>query len=94
MKKFITLIAIALLLIAGINSCKENKTAEAEKEVATAELMAADYKVGTAKSIVIWAGKKLTRSHMGAISLSMGFVPAMNKDIQVGTFVIDILSYL
>jgi hypothetical protein len=39
-------------------------------------------------------GKKPTESYMGMLSLSEGFVSVMNKDIQVGTFVIDILSYL
>jgi polyisoprenoid-binding protein YceI len=92
MKKFITSGAIALLLIAGISSCKENKKAEGEKEVATAEAMAADYKVDTTKSMVSWVGKKPTGSHMGTISLSEGFVSVLDKNIQAGTFVIDMKS--
>ena len=56
--------------------------------------MAVDYKVNTTKSMVSRLGKKPTESYMGMLSLSEGFVSVMNKDIQVGTFVIDILSYL
>ena len=56
--------------------------------------MAVDYKVNTTKSMVSRLGKKSTESYMGMLSLSEGFVSVMNKDIQVGTFVIDILSYL
>lgn len=84
--------ALALLLIAGVSSCKENKEAEGEKEVATATTAASVYKVDTTKSMINWVGKKPTGTHMGTISLSEGFASVTDKNIEAGTFVIDMNS--
>ena len=92
MKKIITISALAFLLIAGISSCKENAKAEGEKEVVEAQATAVTYKVDTAKSKVNWVGKKPTGTHMGTISLSEGFVSVTDKNLQAGTFVIDMKS--
>ncbi len=92
MKKIIKTSALAILLIAGISSCKENVKAEGEKEVAQAETTAVNYKVDTTKSMVSWVGKKPTGSHMGTISLQEGTVSVMDKNVQAGTFVIDMKS--
>ena len=84
--------ALALLLVAGVSSCKEKKEAEGEKEVVEVAATAATYKVDTAKSMINWTGKKPTGTHMGTISLSEGFVSVTDKTVQAGTFVIDMKS--
>jgi len=84
--------ALALLLIAGVSSCKEKKAAEAEKEVAVADKTASVYNIDTTKSMINWVGKKPTGTHMGTISLSEGFVSVTDKNIEAGTFVIDMKS--
>ena len=92
MKKIITTSAMALLLIAGVSSCKENKEAVGEKEVVEAAAIASTYKVDTSKSMISWVGKKPTGSHTGTISLSEGFVSVTDKNVQAGTFVLDMNS--
>ncbi|OFY47622.1 MAG: hypothetical protein A2X22_02450 [Bacteroidetes bacterium GWF2_49_14] len=54
--------------------------------------MAQDYKVLTEKSVLRWAGKKVTRSHEGVIKLKEGnFTIKKNKFVS-GKFVIDMNS--
>lgn len=84
--------ALALLLIAGVSSCKEKKAAEGEKEVAVADKTASVYNIDTTKSMINWVGKKPTGTHMGTISLSEGFASVTDKNIEAGTFVIDMKS--
>lgn len=84
--------ALALLLVAGVSACKEKKEAEGEKEVATATVEASVYKVDTAKSVINWIGSKPTENHTGTIALSEGVVSVTNKNVEAGTFVIDMNS--
>ena len=92
MKKIITTSALALILITSISSCKENKQAEGEKEVAIAATTASVYTVDTTKSVINWVGKKPTGTHTGTISLTEGSVSVIDKNVQAGTFVLDMTS--
>ncbi len=92
MKKIIKTSVLALLLITGVSSCKDAKQAEAEKEVAMAAATALNYNVDTTKSMINWVGKKPTGSHMGTISLTEGTLSVLDKNVQAGTFVIDMTS--
>ncbi|EDM44873.1 YCE I like family protein [unidentified eubacterium SCB49] len=92
MKKIITTTAFAFLLVASISSCKEQKEAEGAKEVAQAEAIASEYTVNTEKSTINWIGAKPTGTHTGTITLSEGSISVVDKNVQAGSFTIDMNS--
>lgn len=95
MKKQIVNIVLAAFIIVGALSCKEkdNKEELSEvKETVSTEMATATFNVNTEKSVIHWKGSKPTKTHTGTLKLGSGTLEAAGKDIQNGTFVIDMNS--
>lgn len=92
MKKLILNFALIAFIGFSISSCKEKSKDENTQdieEVAKAAADATNFNVDISKSSISWKGQKPTGSHNGTISLASGSVAAVNRDIQAGTFTID-----
>lgn len=85
-------IGVFALALISVVACKENKEAEAAKEVAEAADTAVAYKVDASASNINWVGEKPTEKHTGTISLSDGEVSVNNGQIEAGKFTIDMKS--
>jgi polyisoprenoid-binding protein YceI len=91
MKRSILTVALIAFVFAGFTSCKDKNadtTTEAE-EVVEASDAAATYTVNTEKSVIKWKGEKPTGTHTGTIKLSSGEIMAAGRDIEAGSFTID-----
>ena len=95
MKKQIVNLAFASIIAFGVVSCKEkeNNTDVSEvKEVAETSVTATIFTVDTEKSVINWKGSKPGKDHTGTMHLSSGTLAAEARDIQSGSFVIDMNS--
>lgn len=95
MKKQILNTTVALVMIAGLVSCKGEKaenevTPKEAQEVAVIE-DAQKFTVDTSFSTIEWAGSKPTDKHTGTLNLSEGTVNVAGDKIT-GNFVIDMTS--
>ena len=95
MKKLILNITFLAFVALSFTSCKEKNKDEASqeiKDVAEASADATSFSVDIAKSKISWKGQKPTGTHNGTINLAAGSVSAVNRDIQAGTFTMDMKS--
>ncbi len=85
-----------VFMIAGIAmatvGCKNDKSSEDAKEVATANEEAMEYAVDTTASVIEWEGNKPTGTHTGTIQLKNGTFKANDSIIESGIFVISMTS--
>ncbi|WBL21435.1 YceI family protein [Zunongwangia sp. HRR-M8] len=96
MKKNIVKGFMALSLIVGLGSCKNNNgqetSAEDAKEAAEATAESMEYTVDTTASTISWIGEKPTGQHTGTIQVSEGTFMANDSIIESGNFTIDMTS--
>ena len=96
MKKNIVKGFLALSLIVGLGSCKNNNGHESEaadaKEAAEATSESMEYVVDTTASSISWIGKKPTGEHTGTIKVAEGTFMANDSIIESGNFTIDMMS--
>tara|TARA_B100000700_G_scaffold304298_1_gene376807 strand:- start:2571 stop:3245 length:675 start_codon:yes stop_codon:yes gene_type:complete len=96
MKKNILKGFMALSLIVGLGSCKNNNNhdskAEDAKEVAEATAESMEYVVDTTASSISWIGKKPAGQHTGTIKVEEGTFKANDSIIESGNFTIDMMS--
>ncbi|MDN3593353.1 YceI family protein [Zunongwangia endophytica] len=96
MKKNIVKGFMALSLIVGLGSCKNNNghetSAEDAKEAAEATAESMEYTVDTTASTISWIGEKPTGQHTGTIQVSDGTFMANDSIIESGNFTIDMTS--
>ncbi len=92
MKKQIVNLALASFIAMGAVSCKEkesNTDVSEIKEAAESTATASNFGVDTEKSVIHWKGSKPGKDHTGTIQLKSGTVAAAEREIQSGSFVID-----
>jgi polyisoprenoid-binding protein YceI len=92
MKKQIVNLAVASFIVLGAVSCKEKESdtnVSEVKEAAESTVTASNFNVDTEKSVIKWKGSKPGKEHTGTIKLNSGTVAAEARDIQSGSFVID-----
>ena len=93
MKKINILIAFAVVTGLAFTSCNETKEKNEEVGVAAeAEENAVACNADTAKSVINWSGNKPTGTHTGTISLANGEIMVNDRNIEAGTFTIDMKS--
>ena len=93
--KTLSRILFAIILIAGLASCKgDSKAAKAGDAAAkaTATVASKKYQISPAESTITWSGSKLTGTHNGTIKLQGGSLAAEGSKITSGTFTIDMAS--
>lgn len=91
MKKYLSIMAAAVILAACGNS-KEKSTTTDQKDVASADASAKTYKVVTDQTQLNWTGKKVTGQHHGTVTVSGGELSVKDGNIQAGSFTIDMKS--
>ncbi len=88
--KQILILSAAIMLLAGCNNNKSDKTEATEKqEVLNAE--GQQYSIDSS-SIVTWTGSKPTGKHTGSFSVKEGNITVNNNNISAGNFTIDVTS--
>ena len=88
-------IAMIMLIIIGVSSCKngakETKTSEPKQTLAPTQ-EATPYRVTSENSTITWLGSKPTGNHTGTISIKEGAFYLQAATIESGKFVIDMNS--
>lgn len=88
-------IAMIMLIILGVSSCKngtkETKTSEPKQTLAPTQ-EATPYRVTSENSTITWLGSKPTGNHTGTISIKEGAFYLQAATIESGKFVIDMNS--
>ena len=88
-------IAMIMLIIIGVSSCKngakETKTSEPKQTLAPTQ-EATPYRVSSENSAITWLGSKPTGNHTGTISIKEGAFYLQAATIESGKFVIDMNS--
>ncbi|WP_417885690.1 YceI family protein [Zunongwangia sp.] len=95
MKKNIVKIFMAVAIIAGTSSCKNNENksnTQDAQEVAEASNESVAYTVDPEASEIEWIGKKPAGQHMGTIGFAEGTFMANDSLIESGNFTIDMTS--
>ncbi|MDC7995766.1 YceI family protein [Altibacter sp. HG106] len=92
MKQFTLKALLGLALLASV-ACNDNAKKDAEvseeKEVAERSDASTVYSVDTQKSVINWKGQKPTGTHTGTVQLKSGELTAVDRNIESGSFVMD-----
>jgi len=89
--KFLTLIALTIVIVSCKDKADEAKTTAAE-DASKAKATSVKHMVNPTESIIEWTGFKPTGKHNGTIKVESGVFTVNNGKLESGSFLIDMNS--